>query len=365
MLIKHEAEDFIVEEVPSKEWNTDNKDNANNKYVIFKLTKTNLNTEQALNIITKKFHLIPETIKYSGTKDKHAKTTQYVSIPNRAGISQIKVNEENILLEHVGYNDEPLSLGTLKGNKFSITLRELNQTEINLLKTTQTQIISNQIEPGQKNILIPNYFDEQRFSSNNYTIGLNILKKDYKNVVKELCENNEPYSIKSKEYLDKNPNDYIGTLKFIPKKTLLMFIHAVQSYFFNTTLSNILLANAKEKDIKYVTVAYSLGELIFYENNSDYESIQKEISEIALIGFNSLDINIHIKKLLSELNLTSRDFIIRAIPELSVEGTMRDIIIPIKYLAIQVDETNNTANLNFELTKGSYATIVIKALTNN
>ena len=214
MLIKHKPEDFIVEEIPAKEWNTAG------GYAVFKLTKTNLNTEQATDIISKRFHLISNNIKYSGAKDKHAQTTQYISIPNKTGIAQIQLNDEQIKLEHVGYADEPLSLGTLKGNKFIITLRELNQTELNSLSSKHAPIttLSNIANEKLKTFTIPNYFDEQRFSSNNYETGLAILKKDYKSVVKYLSENNDSFSEKAEAHLIKNPNDFVGTLNYIPKK---------------------------------------------------------------------------------------------------------------------------------------------------
>ena len=359
MLIKHSSEDFIVEEIPIKEWD------ISGAYAIFELTKTNLNTEQAIDIIINRFHLTPGIVKYAGSKDKHAKTTQYISIPNRIGINKIQLNDTNIKLMHVGYNDEPLSLGSLKGNKFSITIRELNSDELSFLNSEKLISETTNTSTIKRTFCIPNYFDEQRFSSNNYNIGLCILKKDYKSVVKYLSENNDLYSEKAKSYLDKNPNDYVGTLKYIPKKTLLMFIHAVQSYLFNSALSEILLQSAKENNVDYNVLSYSVGNLVFLKNSLDYQTIEKNFTELELIGFNTLNINYNIKKLLDELNLTTRDFIIRAIPNLSVEGTTRKCIIDVEDLSIIIGESDNIAVIKFELPKGSYATMVIKALLNS
>jgi tRNA pseudouridine13 synthase len=356
MLLKHTPEDFIVEEIPAKKWDT------KGSFAIFKLTKINLNTEQAIDIISKRFHLINNDIKYSGAKDKHAKTTQYISIPNRIGIDQIKLNDEQIKLEHVGYNSEPLSLGTLKGNKFTIALRELKEDELNNLITKKVTIDKNKAYNSNYKFIIPNYFDEQRFSTNNYETGLAILKKDYKTVVQYLSENNTLFAEKSQLHLNKNPNDYVGTLNFIPKKIALMFIHAVQSHIFNNALSKILLENANKNNIKYTNIKYSQGELIFYNNDAEYNDILISTKELELIGFNTLEMNYYVRSILEESNLTPREFIIRAIPNLSVEGTTRDTIINVENLDITTDNQNKTATLKFELSKGSYATIVIKAL---
>jgi tRNA pseudouridine13 synthase len=348
MLIKHVPEDFIVEEVPLNEWNDAG------PFAVFKLTKDSLNTEQAIEIISRRFHLLSNTIKYSGTKDKHAHTIQYISMPNRQGINQIHLDEDNLKLEHVGYADEPLSLGTLKGNRFIITIRELTEKESKMLKNHKKEL------DKSKRFIIPNYFDEQRFSSKNYDIGLCILKKDYKSAVKYICENSSNYTDKITIYLAAHPNDYIGALQHIPKKTLMMFIHAVQSFIFNEALSRLLMENAEKKGIKHKIVQYSLGKFIFYENCSDYEGLPENLE---LIGFNTSSMNHHIKNLLAELSLTQRDFIVRALPDLSVDGITRESFISVQNLEIELLEKR--AILEFELGKGSYATIVVKALLDN
>jgi len=336
MIIKQSPEDFFVEEIPNgepgKEWND------SGAFAVFKLTKTNLNTEQTIEIISKRFHIPSNTIKYSGTKDKHAHTIQYISIPNHHGINQIRLDEDNLKLEHVGYNDEPLSLGTLKGNRFIITVRELTHDELNTIKHKHTskkyENKDEQVKIDSKQItLMPNYFDEQRFSSNNYNIGLSILKKDYKSAVNYMCKSSNIYSDTITIYLAAHPNDYVGALQHIPKKTLLMFIHAVQSFIFNEALSKLLIENALKKGIKFYLVPYSIGRFVFYENYSDYKNITESLE---LVGFDTHNVHHEIKHLMTELGLTQRDFIVRAIPELSVDGTTRDCFVNMNNLEIEI-----------------------------
>jgi tRNA pseudouridine13 synthase len=346
MIIKHVPEDFIVEEIPLKSW-----DDAG-PFVVFKLTKTKLNTEHAVEIISKKFHIPSNDIKYSGTKDKHAHTTQYLSIPNRQGVSGIHVDEENLKLEFVGYNNEPLSLGTLKGNRFIITVRELDHKTIHTLKSSNFYKFE---EKSPK--FIPNYFDEQRFSSNNYNIGHSIMKREFKKAVAYICESNNIYADTVTVYLAAHPNDYVGALQRIPKRTLTLFIHAVQSFIFNEALSKILLEHALKNNIKHYIVPYSEGNFVFYENHEEYKEL---VDQLEIIGFNTPSMNHHIKYTLNETGLTQRDFIIRALPELSVEGTTRESFVEVENMNIKVLEER--AILEFELPKGSYATIVVKAL---
>jgi tRNA pseudouridine13 synthase len=348
MLIKQSPEDFFVEEIPVKRWDDDG------PFAVFKLTKISLNTEQAVEIISRRFHIIKSTIKYSGTKDKHAHTIQYISIPNRHDVIDIRLDEENLKLEHVGYSDEPLSLGTLKGNRFIITVRDLEEKELKAIKGHKK---------NNDKFIMPNYFDEQRFSSNNYNIGLSILKKDYKNAVKYMCESSDIFADTITIYMAAHPNDYVGSLQRIPKKTLLMFIHSVQSFMFNEALYKILMENAIKNSIEYYLVPYSIGNFVFYKNMPDYGTVfdSKETS-LELIGFNSLTMNHNIKHLMDELSLTQRDFIVRALPDLSVEGTTRECFIEIQNFEKEI--LDNRIILEFELPKGSYATIAVKMLFN-
>jgi tRNA(Glu) U13 pseudouridine synthase TruD len=228
------------------------------------------------------------------------------------------------------------------------------------LTNDEISIVKSKDNKNKKPFIIPNYFDEQRFSSNNYNIGLSILKKKFKDAVNYMCESSSFYSDATTVYLAAHPNDYVGALQHIPKKTLLMFVHAVQSFIFNEALSKILIENAIENNISYYLVPYSIGNFVFYEDVSDYENLPAETLE--LVGFNTQTMNHQIKNLLNELSLAQRDFIVRALPNLSVDGTTRQGFIPVQNLEIEL--LDERAILEFELGKGSYATIVVKALFN-
>ena len=55
--------------------------------------------------------------------------------------------------------------------------------------------------------------------------------------------------------------------------------------------------------------------------------------------------------------ITQRDFIIRAMPELSSEGIIRDTYMDLKDFSAEIEE--DKAILRFKLGKGSYATVFI------
>ncbi|MBU0666312.1 MAG: tRNA pseudouridine(13) synthase TruD [Nanoarchaeota archaeon] len=318
--IKQLPEDFFVREIPNKDFK------KKGTFAVFLLKKTNYTTEKAIQTICTSLIVQRKHVGYAGIKDRNAITEQYISILN-AKSKNLELND--IKLQFQGYLSEPISLGDLKGNYFEIVIRNLEKEQtINSIN------------------YVPNYFDEQRFSKNNVQIGRYILKRDFKNAVLEMLKSNGDYEKKVAAYLKDHDKDYVGALRRVPKKILLLFVHAYQSYLFNITIKKYLKECLKTK--------------------------QKENQDIPLIGFGMEIPNQKIEKIITDLmneeNITTRDFIIREIPELSSEGGFRKLFAEIQDLTIgtkEKDELNKgkyKLKVAFSLSKGSYATIVIKEL---
>lgn len=317
--IKSVPEDFIVEEIPLFDF--DDK----GKYTYFLLKKKDYNTEKVIQKLSRYFKIPRKRFGYAGNKDKKAVTKQYCSVKGK--IKDVEFADITIKIK--GYGDEPISLGVLKGNKFTITIRNITKL------------------PGKTDFII-NYFDEQRFGRNNLEIGLCIIKKDFK---------------KAAELLDvevKN-NDYIGAIRTIPFKTLRLIINSLQSYLWNEVVSDYIKSKTKD----YSEVKYKHGIFIFPNKKLDN-------FEIPLISFdtefdNKEIENLYFKKL-KKLELTSRDFVIRSLPDITPLGNKRNLITDVKKLLVGKLE-NDVLNKNkkkvivkFELNKGSYATIVLRNL---
>lgn len=297
--IKQLPEDFVVNEV------LDLNLKENGQYSYYELSKTNFNTVTAVSKIAEYWKFKSKFINFAGTKDKIAVTTQFISISRGP---QKNIDLKDIKVKYLGKGDDRLNLGTLQGNNFEITVR-------NILKLPKS------IDR------IKNYFDVQRFGikKNNHIIGKCIVKKEFKEAV-ELIDDH-----KLKIHLENHINDYVGALKKIPKKIVLLYINAYQSYLWND-----MAKNSKEK-------------------------------KLPLIGFNT-DETDKVIEVLEREGITSRDFIIRQIPELSQEGVIRDVYVYVKNLEINklVDDELNPGKkkvlIKFYLQKGSYATQVIKQM---
>jgi len=267
-------------------------------YSIFLLKKTNYTTEKAVQTIANKLKIPRKFISYAGNKDKIAITTQYISIKN-CRIKELSLKD--IELKHKGYLDKPISLGDLEGNEFKI------------------KVITNKT-PKKINKMI-NYFGEQRFSKNNVEIGKAIIKKDFKKAAELIDDKN------TKEYLKNNPTDYIGSLRKISIKILKIYVHSYQSYLWNK-LAEPCSAKLSNKKLN-------------------------------IIGFDT-KLTKEETNLLKKEGIDQRDFIIKQIPELTSEGSERELFTDIKDLKIK--KIGKGYILRFKLNKGSYATIVIDSL---
>jgi|TARA_B100002003_G_C14103215_1_gene530602 tRNA pseudouridine13 synthase len=296
--IKEIPKDFIVNEIPNLKLEKEG------LYSIFLLEKEDLTTQLAIELVARNLKIRQKEIGYAGNKDKKAITSQYISIKN---IKPQDLELNKLKLTFKGKSFKPISIGALEGNEFII----------NVITEKQPKNITK----------IINYFGEQRFSTNNKNIGKLITKKDFKGAVELIIKDDQEKSKKILPYLEKRKNDYIGALRLIPPKILKLYIHSYQSYLWN--------------------------KLAKKESNS------KENKNLPVVGFGT-NPSKEILDLLKEENIKIRDFIIRQVPELTAEGTFRELYTEIKDLITK--KTEKGYNLKFKLKKGSYATEVIRQL---
>lgn len=335
-LLKQIPSDFIVKEkstiVPE----------THGRYCYALLRKTQRNTLDLVQELSKRLHLREKQIGFAGTKDKHGITEQVISI---FGVSSEKISSlhiENASLTILGYGNKPISLGDLEGNSFEIVVRNLDHESL-----TDSPSVSHYLE---------NYFDEQRFSTDNVKIGKALLMKKFAEAIqligKDVCI----------QHLQEHPQDYVGALKKIPLRLLRMYINAFQSSLWNRTAAEYL----RRKGEVNKRIDYSQGEVVFVKDSSLLRDLQ-----IPLVGFGELltedPLLIEIVgALLREENISQTDFIIRQIPELTVEGELRSLFVPVTDILFakpEDDELNpqkHKLNVHFTLPKGSYATMAIK-----
>jgi tRNA(Glu) U13 pseudouridine synthase TruD len=306
--LKQIPEDFIVDEIP----NITIKDKG--PYSYYLLEKKDCNTEQAIQVISKLSHIPRKLFGYAGTKDKIAITKQNFSVKGTLK----KTSYDKFSIKHIGQGDNPISLGDLKGNKFTITVRNISK---------KPKLVSKFV----------NFFGPQRFGRNNFEIGLAILKKKFKTAAGLIDQ------FSATDYLKKNPTDYVGTIRSVPFKILTIYIASVQSRIWNDVAKE--MSKTTEDNLELPLIAFDTE-----FNNDQIEDLYEQQ--------------------LIKHGLTQRDFIIRTIPALTPKGNTRQLYADVKDLIIgdlENDGLNNNLKkvmIEFTLGKGCYATVVVDCLIN-
>jgi tRNA pseudouridine13 synthase len=148
-LFKQQPEDFRVDEIAGFD------PEGEGDHVFLKIEKTSLTTNSVANLLRQFCDLQHRDVGYAGMKDKHAVTTQWFSL-NMAGKPEPDwgtIENEQLRILRFGRHRRKLKRGVLKGNRFSIVIRDL-QADRQLLEDRLQQI---------KKQGVPNYFGSQRF----------------------------------------------------------------------------------------------------------------------------------------------------------------------------------------------------------
>ena len=165
----HSSRDFVVQEIPLYAFS------GSGEHRILRVRKKNLSTFELLSIIAQAFNLPTKSIGYAGLKDKHATTTQYLSLPAKStqhfcAIFDSLAKQHDIKLLDSTLHSNKLRLGHLKGNRFFVRTKKLNPINAKKLESTFSHIAKNGF---------PNFFGFQRFGINgdNYLLGLSLSKR--------------------------------------------------------------------------------------------------------------------------------------------------------------------------------------------
>ena len=395
-------EDFIVREISNYPPEEDN-----GRFLIAEVTTKNWETNLFVRELSKRLQISRQRIGFGGTKDKRAIATRLMSFYNisKEKLANVKIKDINI--KNIYYSNRPVKIGNLLGNEFEITVRNIDKK----FNSDKIRKIVSYIETHG---IFPNFYGVQRFGiirPITHIVGKYIVKGDFKKAVMTYIanpldgEDKESFQLRYKlektydfsdalktypnqlnyekailNKLVKNPKDFVGALKELPKNLLTMFVYAYQSYLFNKVLSerirkNIPLNEAVIGDIILPIRRGIIDEKSILVKENNIEKINKQISKnkavVSGILFGSDSLFSKGKmgeiehKIINKEKIDYRDFIIPDIPHISSSGSRRPIVGFVKDFSFKfdVDELNKdkkTLILKFKLQKGCYATSLIR-----
>ena len=362
--IKQSNEDFQVSEVISeKALGTISEDNGLSVYL---LTKNGIDTTHALHDIEKRYGL---TLRALGLKDSNAVTEQFVQTKT-VSRSLEKIEGKKYSLKRIGFSKKPIAKQDMLGNKFRIKISD-----------------STNISQFDEYDKILNFFGYQRFGSKRpitHLVGKAIIQKNYQKAIHFLLgysskydsdENNHYRKLISErksdsEVIDELPksmdieitilkslvksDDQKIAIRKIPLQMRRFYVQAYQSYIYNKTLS---MAFEYEEDL-----FLPQENDVCYDRTNKLGKFQNELGQrltVPLVGhsyFKKTRFDYYIQKILEEEEILPSDFLIKDFQEISAEGGFRNS-------SIQCDDfqaSNDT--VEFQLSRGSYATIVIREI---
>ncbi|MEI8350445.1 MAG: tRNA pseudouridine(13) synthase TruD [Candidatus Omnitrophota bacterium] len=384
MKIKVKPEDFIVEELLA-----DMPCGASGNFCLCRLTKRGENTIEVIKKVSRHMNIPESFFSYGGKKDKHASTSQYITI-NGKKAQGVRIEEKNYSLEYIGFTSQAMGPCHIAGNRFRIVVRDISAQEAQCAQEALAAVSTTGY---------PNYFDDQRFGSfvpGQGFLGEKILKGHFNGALKiylagMVSQGNRIDRLRKKYffdqwgnwplcreravtffekmafgYLSKDAKSFVAILQTIPKEEMSLFFSAYQSHLWNELARRIIMHKVGGN------LRFARGVI---DNYLFYTTIDTE-----LFGyFKSLFVNGAASKtkmpneftqklyeeILHENDLKPAMFNIRKIRQAFFKASERPfVVIPqsmvFDFSSDDVYHGKQKMLLQFSLPRGSYATMLVK-----
>jgi tRNA pseudouridine13 synthase len=392
MKIKVKAEDFIVREVSTLQPTPQPQVHA-----VFRLTKQDWDTFDLVDLLARRLKIPRQDIATGGIKDRHGKTEQLLSIKNRRGLPaavRALPPEENFDLTFLGYHATSITAREIRGNHFTITLRDIPVGDIEPI-LANAEIVSRW---G-----VPNYYDEQRFGSARHGkgfMGKEIFRGSREKALRlyfEPSKFDDPRIRKLKScvlenwyhwdrcldgafgeyreiltYLSRHGRAFHKALGLIERRFLVFALHAYQSLLFNQILSGHLEDLQRAHGFAVDPLAYSQGSFLFHRELPEVLFEQLKSRNLPVPGWDSRVTDPRIAEItarvLEQEGIQLKDLKVRQMSRIYINGVERPaILLPQEFRLEGIEEDELYKNrkkmtLRFFLPRGGYATLIVKRL---
>lgn len=365
-------------------------------FALYRLTKTSIGTPEAVGAIVEKWKIQRQRMSYGGLKDRHAVTVQHLTIHNgpRKSLKQNSIN-----LEYLGQTRVPFTPAEIDGNRFQLVLRDMSEAEVQQAEAAASQV---------RMTGLPNYFDDQRFGSlgvsgewigrawclGNWERALWLAladphvndpssEKKQKQLLRDLwgqwpeCQQQLERSsrrsivtyMSDKVKVGKDP-DYRGALARISVDLRGLYLSAFQSALWNRLLTRFIDANCGAESLH--TFELLSGRCVFPLKAADDAIGTMQSTELPLpcarIDRPEGLIGDLLDAVLEEEKIELREIRVKYPRDSFFSKGLRKAIIHPAELSTSTDDDDlypqqKKLTLSFTLPRGSYATILVKRLT--
>lgn len=381
-MIKAVPEDFVVEEraeLPLR---------PRGEHRVYILTKRHWNTLDLVHHLSRSLGLPASHFCYGGKKDKHGLTTQFITVQSAQDFSR---EGKDFSLESRGFMDRPMGPDLIKGNAFTVTIRNLD--DISLLEFNVEEV---------RKTGFPNFFDDQRFRSYDPERGFfaeKILKRHWNGALQVFLTSAGPEDTRAEHerkaalfknwkdwplllnlaegpmekrifaFLNDHPKDFSRALHRIPEEEVAMLFSAFQSHLWNESLRRLI----RMKVQVCAEVSGREGAYLFWLD-LDAESLS-HFSALAIptaatkMEFCDDSSRSVFADILKEKGLSPGSFRTKALRRVYFRSFQRKaLVIPeeLRVLSAREDELHpgkQKWTFSFFLPRGSYATMLVKRLS--
>ncbi|KAG0224344.1 multisubstrate pseudouridine synthase 7 [Actinomortierella wolfii] len=263
----------------------------------FCIFKENRETMEAINNLVSSLRIPSKIFSIAGTKDKRGITCQWATAHRVKAERLLGLNKtlRNMKLGNFSYVPQALQLGDLRGNRFVITLRNVLVDSEDTLNRSMTSL---------RDRGFVNYFGLQRFGTGSvgtHEIGRAMLQSKWEEAVhlimkprvsekaeleharrhwEEHRDPKEALKLFPKRWVAEHQivhayhkaghlRDHFNALQAIPRSLRMMYIHAYQSYVWNTLVSERLARYGSDKPVVGDLVAEGGREAIEMDEDED------------------------------------------------------------------------------------------------
>ncbi|MCD6235884.1 MAG: tRNA pseudouridine(13) synthase TruD, partial [Thaumarchaeota archaeon] len=337
-------------------------------YVLAVMRKKGIDTIRAVTALSHELGLKPKSITVCGIKDKVSVSWQFVSIPRERFPSEGVEIRDLIRVLPVESSSKRLSSKALAKNVFEITIRGC-RAEKDLIEECLSQLRSRGL---------PNFYGHQRFGITRPitpVTGRYMLMGLVKEAVESFLTLSTPlesernrkarerlssewdfesaleyfpkslrYEREMLRYLSRKGQDYVGALRALPLRLRRLLVESVSALIFNKALSKII----SEGKLSELEVGDFVVELDRFGRpkpgrpitvmDANFEQVERLIKlgrfavVLPVVGYLSSiprsGKGDAVQEALEELELSTRLFRLKTVPEASTRGSLRPITVP-------------------------------------
>ena len=386
MKLKQQPEDFRVEEL------TDAAGGESGPFALYRLDKIGWTTSDALDAVRRRWQLDRRRVSYGGLKDRHAATSQFVTVFRGP---KWNLSHERITLTYLGQRDSPFTSADIRANRFTVVLRAMSDTAVSLAEAALAEVA----DAG-----LPNYFDDQRFGSvgegrefvaremvfGRFERALWLAlaapyefdRADAKREKATLRDHWGDWpALKAKlpkgharslvDYLVHHPTDFKGAVARLRPELQGLYLSAYQSFLWNRMLAAWLRRTLGPENL--ADVELKLGRVpvpvrVPDEKRSEWESLTLPLPSARLKPDPSAAWAPIVDEVLRDEGLTLGELRIKGLQKPFFSkgdraGCVRPAGLDHVAAADELNPGRKKLTLRFELPRGSYATMLVKRVT--